>query len=108
MKKPNRKDYHTNDGMHAAMQSWANLQNKPILKCVIVFKDNSVLTEEFKREQKAINYKTPDGETYNVLIDTGKFEEQFFNTSPTTQKELKDGYIQWLGPDVLTAQWFMV
>lgn len=103
MLKPQAKNFHTNDGMHAAMRDWANAQAKPEMEVVLIFSDrrdeDDVFRDSFKRVQKEVAYKTPDGETYTVGVDTAKFENTFMSGYPDelASTDFKKAFADWAG-----------
>lgn len=98
MHKPKYWDFHTNDGMHNAMQDYAKSFNKPSLVATVKFEDGSEFTEEFEHATKEVYYRVFDKEEglYSVSIHTAKYREPFFSDKDLTQKELKQGFLQWL------------
>lgn len=104
MQKPNPKDFHVNDGMHAAMRAWAKSQNKPAMRVTVVYSDASgpddKFVEVFERAQKEVSYKCPDGETYTQSVDTSKFVNTFIRGIPDEVgiTELKKALADWVKP----------
>ena len=104
MKKPNRKDYNVTSQMHAAMNDWACLQDKHLMQVTVVFSDCSgpddKFVEVFKRAKKDVSYKAPDGITYEVQVDTGKFVNTFINglADEVGITELKKAFADWVKP----------
>lgn len=101
MNKPNAKEFHTNDGMHSAMRLWAKCQSKFTLSVAVVFSDypEQTYTDTFERAQVERTYKTLDGETYTVSIDSGKFKNTFMAADDElTATELKAAFAEWVKP----------
>lgn len=98
MIKPQYHNYHTNDGIHAAMKDYAASFNKYSLIALVKFKDGEELIEEFERATKEVFYRVYDKEEglYSVEVHTSKYKEPFFSAKDVTCKELKEGYVAWL------------
>ena len=98
MIKPKYWDYRTSEGMHSAMQSYADGKSLPTLQCVITFADGSTMQEEFERQTKPCFYRVHNKEEglYSIDIDTNVFKEPFFADRGMKQKELKQGFVDWL------------
>lgn len=101
MIKPQAKNFHTNDGMHAAMREWANAQAKAALQVTILYDDSDdPFVDTFERVKKEVTYKTLDGEIYTVEVDTGKFINSYMLAadSELTAAELKKAFAEWARP----------
>lgn len=100
MNKPRFKDYHTDEGLHHAMLQYADSFNKSSLLVKVEYSDGSVDDKFhiFTRSKKPIQYRTADGEIYEVCIDTGKYEPNFLpdHNAPLTGAELKNAVKDWL------------
>jgi hypothetical protein len=109
MHKPQARDYHTNDGMHAAMRKWARTQMKKQLAVTVVFNDGSELTDLFERITRGEPYRTPDGELYEEPVDTALYWSQHLpGPDELTQAQVKEAYAKWLGPGVKSITWKLV
>jgi len=101
MNKPNRKDYHTDSGLHAAMQVWANSQAKSTLSVSVTFDDSpeEVFRDTFERVQVEKEYKTLDGETYTVSVDSGKYKNTYMpGADEMSRVEIKAAFVAWVQP----------
>lgn len=114
MQKPNPKDFHVNDGMHAAMRAWAATQAKPAMRVTALYSDSDdTFVEVFERAQKEISYKTPDGETYTQYVHSSKFVNSFILGSPEELgiTELKKAFADWAslnlidGVTIVSIKW---
>ena len=113
MIKPKAKDFNTNDGMHAAMRSWALSQNRPTLTVSVLWDDSpEPFVETFDRATKEVAYKTPDGEVYSVEVDTSKYVNCFMEAAyELSVKELKEAFNVWIAPKphtkakILSCRW---
>lgn len=96
MNKPKAFDFMTDDGMHAAMRSWARSKDKPTLSVAITYSDSpEVWHMTFERATKEVKYRLQDGEVYTVDVDTAKFvdcQEEY------TQKDLKASVLDYAQP----------
>ncbi len=78
MHKPNKRDFHTDCGLHHAWADYAKYHAKPTLSCKATFGDNGdSITEVFERATKDVSYKCHDGETYEQAVDVGKFDARY-------------------------------
>lgn len=101
MLKPQAKNFHTNDGMHAAMRDWANAQAKPEMQVTVIYDDSpDPFVDVFERVTKEVKYKTLDGEIYTVSVDTGKFVNSYMLAAEgeLTASELKKAFAEWAHP----------
>ena len=98
MLKPQYYNYHTNDGIHAAMKDYAASFNKSSLVALVKFKDGEELIEEFERATKEVFYRVYDKDEglYSINVHTSKYKAPFLSAMDLTCKELKEGYVVWL------------
>ena len=73
MKKPQAKDFNTNDGLHAAMREWAYSQDKPRVEIWFKYEGDLSYYPLFVLYplQKEVTYRCKEGEIYTVLVDVG-------------------------------------
>jgi len=108
MKKPNPKDFFTNDGMHAVMRDYAKHCQKPSLVVTVVFEDESIYETEFERAQEQVRYFTPDGDRWYQDVDSSKFINGFMEAdSEIGVTELKKTFKEWVsdGEVVKSIKW---
>jgi len=105
MNKPNPRDYYTNDGMHAAMRTWAASNTRPALTVTVAFDDGSTLTDTFPRAKVGARYKTPDGETYEQGIDGSLICNTFMPGDDMPPQQFKAAYIKWLDEPTAVIRW---
>lgn len=98
MKKPHYRDFHTDDGLHAAMDKYAqHKSHKGTLRVDTYFADGSGGTLDFiERERAPIYYKTRDGETYEVSRRTHRFVDWVYSEEPLTSGKMKEAVTKWL------------
>ena len=94
MKKPDRRDYFVDSGMHTAMRDYAKSLNKPALSLYLTHLNDAgepveTLFQVFERVERDVSYKCHDGETYEVGVHTGKFDPAF---TATYQEEKDRGF----------------
>lgn len=90
MQKPQAKDFHTDDGLHAAMREYADYKSVPgVLHVTAVFKDGSVFTDEIERATEEISYKTRDGEWYSVARDSQLFRDWVYADGDEPENMMK-------------------
>lgn len=112
MNKPQAKDYHTDTGLHAAMQSWARSKDRPSTVATITYADGSKLQFEFQPATKEVPYKTRDKEVYHQTVDTAKYnadwlicyamEHQDPDSINVTHKRLREllrDFLEYNNPD---------
>ena len=73
MKKPQAKDFNTNDGLHAAMREWAYSQDKPRVEIWFKYEGDLSYYPLFVLYplQKEVTYRCKEGEIYTVPVDVG-------------------------------------
>lgn len=73
MKKPQAKDFNTNDGLHAAMREWAYSRDKPRVEIWFKYSDSELYHPVFVLYplQKEVTYRCKEGEIYTVMVDVG-------------------------------------
>lgn len=101
MRKPHHRDYHTDDGLHAAMEGYAEFRSsKGVLAVRVVFQDGSGADGVFSyiaRAKVPIPYKTRDGEIYEVERRTGKFVDPVWgDLQPLSRAEMEKAATDWL------------
>ena len=97
--KPKAKDFYTNDGMHAAMKDYAEMKgHRGVLQVWAAFEYGQVkLFETCQRVEKPIQYKTRDGEVYEVMVATAKFWDPVWGDSqPQTKAQMIRLATEWL------------
>ena len=97
--KPKAKDFYTNDGMHAAMKDYAEKKgHRGVLQVWAAFEYGPVkLFETCQRVEKPIQYKTRDGEVYEVMVATAKFWDPVWGDSqPQTKAQMIRLATEWL------------
>lgn len=108
MKKPHFRDYPTDAGLHAAMNSYSSEVGKAgRLEIRLLFEDGSVYTESLPRETKDIRYKTRDGKTYTTPYSTGKFVCPVWG-GPYSPTKMLERAVAWAGEGLVKASWEIV
>lgn len=105
MNRPNPKDYATDDGMHAAMRSWAKAQQRHWLEVEVTFVDeDDAFTDVIQRAKQQAYYRTRDGELWDVYVDSPLFANTFLpGPNALTEAELKSAFEVWVRQDAPVA-----
>lgn len=112
--KPRARDFHTDQGLHAAMSRWAAQQGPAtVLEVWVRFSDGSGgLFDTIERATKEVPYKTRDGEVYTVDVRTSKYISPVFSDNePATRKEIEKSIREWMmkdDPEKLNKLWFIL
>ena len=99
--KPRASNYHTDDGMHAAMRQWAAAQARPDVTVECVYSDcGDLYIDTFEPATEEVEYRTRDGEVYTVSVDTGKYWALWLHDKQMTYRELRQRMERWLHSDL--------
>lgn len=109
MKRPQPKDYQTNDGMHAAVRAWAATKARGDLRAVVTFADGSEGEFDSPAAQLRAWYRTPDGELYWQDYDGSRVVNDFMpGAGAMLPSEFKRAFAEWLGEPCKSIRWTRV
>lgn len=97
-RRPQAKNYRTDDGLHAAMAEWADeVSHSGVLKVTAEFGDGSTFTDTVQRAPREVSYRTRDGELYSVVFDTHRFVDEVYSGGiHLTRREMEKRIRAWL------------